>query len=79
MLVLTNLALVELLLLLFVLLLHLLLGARITRATLLVGTLRLQLRLLGRMLRLEPGPFGGLLGCELCAVDVRALHCVGRL
>jgi hypothetical protein len=78
-LVLTNLALVELLLLLIFLLPQLLLGARITRASLLLGTLRLELGLLCRVLRLEPRPFSGLLGSELSAVDVRTLHCVGRL
>ena len=78
-LVLTHLAFVELLLLLVFLLPQLLLSARITAAPLLLGTLCFQLGLLGRMLRLEPRPFSGLLGGELAAVDVRPLHGLGRL
>jgi hypothetical protein len=78
-LVLTNLAVVELLLLFVFLLPQLLLGARITRALVLLGTLRLELSLFRRMLRLEPRPFSGLLGSELSAVDVRTLYSVGRL
>ncbi len=78
-LVLTNLALVELLLLLIFLLPHLLLSTRITRASVLLSALRLKLGLFGRMLRLEPRAFSGLLGSKLSAVDVRTLHCMGRL
>jgi hypothetical protein len=61
-LVLPYLALVELPLLLLLPLPQLLPGARILRASLLVVTLRLEPGLLGRMLRLEPCPLGGLLG-----------------
>jgi len=78
-LVLTNLTLVELLLLLLFLLPQLLLCGRITRASLLLGTLRLELGLLGRMLCLEPRPFRGVLSGELSAVHVRPLYGVGRL
>ena len=77
-LVLADLPVVELPLLLLLLFLHLLPGVRILRASFSLGTLRLELSLLGGMLLLESCAFGGLLGRQLPFVGIRTRHSLSR-
>ena len=77
-LMLADLPVVELPLLLLFLFLQLLPGVRILGASLPLGTLRLELGLLGRVLLLESCAFGGLLGRQSPFVGIRTGHSLSR-